>query len=633
MNERSYKVLAVLMVCLVAASSAGVYYAVQDQEDEYVSAQPEMMLGKDFLSPLVDTLSSGIIQIADMITGGVGGDYRIIKVNGTTPAASDSNEVKVFARESVRASAANDFAAWCISSAGLVDNNARTWGLAESYTDRAAEIAAGSLWSKGTAYDSEAVLMYAGVYSLTADSLFNTNVSLGYGVRNIADRLSDWTGAYDTITASLAWNGGSTPDCTDSCSVDFTSIVISGDGQRVFFGGSNTDSPVWVLSSATVTMKSDAGTEIRLEPGKHTDEIPTGWYTLSAGTYGGLFLPSPGGNSASVSGGAVIGADGTYGYAVPKDGGLTVSWEGKQYTTSYLKYRWSSDGKTTETQTVDGSDPLAYLITKYGAQTEAIVNVLAKSAQAGQTMWSISAQAGSSNILLSPSSISPRLTNVGVDANQSYALYVLALSQISDYWKSYGTQLTASQTKISSESLDLYIKGTIYCSDGTVAVSDAVFTPYVYLKNMTVQARVNNTFNQDGTCMVWTSGFIDDLSEFAGSEPEKHKYVIMPEGSYFTAEEVMYGGHAAADLTLHVKEIGKIDTLSDLDPDGTPQPPKVLDADMLCMIIVLELGALIAAIGLYFRQPLIIVAGAIVALLGIVAKDWVADLMLGWFGK
>ena len=632
MNPRSCKLIAAVLVVALAASSVGIA-AIAIDDDGEAAAEPDIV-GKNIFQKAAIWIGDRYYDLHKIWYGLAGETAK--------PPAGSSDSVKSAFRATAADYTATDFSVLASTAAMLIDNNAQTWSLAQSYISRAAEISAGMYWTSGGAYNPETVLSYGGAYALAANSIHNTDYALHYAVVNMADRMDDWPTvdeAYASILESIVWDSGSTPEATSSAILYFTSIVSATQtANRVYFGDDGEgdySAPIWALTNDG-KLVGDDGSEYSLSVGANDVHPAVGWYTISSGVYAGSFLQSVAVNNtaASVRGGAVIAIDGSsFGYAtVNPNETLQVVWDGVSSTSSTLKYRYNFDGTFRETS--GEPDSVANLLVKYAAQTSVINGVLANAAQAGQVMWSICAAAKEANIFLSPSSVSPQLANVSIDANQSYALYVSALSQVSDFYNNYGEQLSAAQTKVSEESLQLYCRGTLYNSDGTPIASNVVFTPYVYVRDMTVYADgvTFSTFNQDGIAVVWTSeGACSSLADFRGTSSASQRTVIMPEGCFFMAEEVMLDHELTDSMTLHVKEVTKVSGVQDIALSGV-SVPKTLDAGALCMIIVLELAALFAVLGLWTKQVFPFAVAAVLAVLGLVAQDWIADLLLGLFG-
>jgi hypothetical protein len=252
--------------------------------------------------------------------------------------------------------------------------------------------------------------------------------------------------------------------------------------------------------------------------------------------------------------------------------------------------------------------------------------LLLEASIAAQTMWTITDTAKQSNILLSPSILMPHLTNVGIDAQQSYAIYVMALSQIAAYNTTYGEVLKDGMTQISAESLDLYCHGSVYDQYGNLVLENAILTPYTYLNDMKVSTG-KTLYNQDGLIMVWDMADTlvgwDMPTDTAAYEP-----MIMPQGAYLVLDEIVYAGEEVSTVTLEVVKVERIAAFDDILFERS-DTPAVLDASTLVMIIVIELGIIIALIGYITRMPGLIAAGAIVALVGFFASDWIARFILG----
>jgi hypothetical protein len=555
--------------------------------------------------------------------------------------AGDDTAVKAAMRLTAMTYTAADTEIWAGSSAVLVDNNAQTLQFVKSYADRAAEIAAGSDWTSGATYDPEAVLADAGILRMIGSSQYNTDYGLYYGISQMADRASDqWAGkeAYGDIRQEIAWSGGSTGLTHGSVMLYFTSIVDASVGHaRVWYGDDGTGAwhePIWAFADGC-TMTADDGTVYNLVKGANTPSMKAGWYTLSTGIYAGSFQPSPDTeHSASVSGGAAIVSGSDCGYAsVGSGGAITVRWGDMSYRTEYIRYHYSDGSQNASTDSL-AQDALANLLSKYHAQTAAYAEIISSASAAGQVMWMLSSAAQSSNILLSPSSNSTRLSGMGIDVNQSYAVAVSALSQTSDWYSTYGSQLTAAETRISSESLKLYCFGDVYDQNGDVLYSNVVFTPYTYNTTINIYGDGKPTaWPMDGIAMVWTApGDVADIGQFNASEPASHAVVVMPKGSSMVCKQIMYGHSLVSSVTLHATEIQKSAELASVFLDDV-EPPKVLSAETLVMIIVLEAAAIIAVIGLWTRQPALIVIALGIAACAILFKSAIAHWMLGRFGS
>ena len=131
--------------------------------------------------------------------------------------------------------------------------------------------------------------------------------------------------------------------------------------------------------------------------------------------------------------------------------------------------------------------------------------------------------------------------------------------------------------------------------------------------------------------MVWATG-VPGLAGFDASTTEMHTAVVMPEGSYFVADEISYRGESVSSVKLTVKEISRTDTLQSIVRDDISSP-KVLSADVLVAVILVELAIILGLIGVtFFRSPVLIVVAIIIAAVGIFFPEIVARLLTELIG-
>ena len=90
----------------------------------------------------------------------------------------------------------------------------------------------------------------------------------------------------------------------------------------------------------------------------------------------------------------------------------------------------------------------------------------------------------------------------------------------------------------------------------------------------------------------------------------------------------MYAGECVPSVDLEVVSIERIAVFDEILFERSDTPP-VLDASVLIMIIVLELGLILGLLGYITRMPAIIAGGVIIALIGFFASDWIAQFLLG----
>lgn len=545
----------------------------------------------------------------------------------SVPAGSD-NTVKAYARNiDAERSAEQQYNLLMVAS-DLVRNDTQTWKLTDAYLNRAAEISAGTLWYKNAVFDADRILEFAGVYNAIGTGSLNTQDVLDRAVSVSADLRDEWnaTNYGQSLEIRLKWDGGSTGNASSALYADFLTLVTATtDGNVVYLSQSDVNPVIWAYTNQGSITSLLGGDAIPLaKGGNDVSDLPSGFYKLSPGTYGGAFLQSVSENAAMTEGAMGIICDDAYGYVVSGKNDIRVFWNGQSTTSSSLDFEITGCDNP---QTSQGS-PYA-LVRSYADYMEQLTVLLHESSAAAQVMWTISAQTHTSNILLSPSSIIPHLANVGVTPEQSYAMYVLALDQIGQYNATYGSVLKDGMTKISAQSLDLYCHGSIYAPDGTAIAENVIFTPYVYLKDWSVYSGQHNNFGQDGLIMIWDTA--DSAAGWEMPTDTDYQSILVQKGAYIVPDEIYYNGEEVNSIHLDVDEIQRITVFDALD-FGRTDAPKVLDAAILIMIIIVELGLIIGMLGYIIRTPALIAIGFIVIVIGVVASEFISVLLLDWTG-
>lgn len=526
----------------------------------------------------------------------------------------------------------------------LVDNDRQTWTLAESYLNRASEIGAASTWYEGATFDADDILDYAGLLELISTGNFNTQYALDSAYDAAGNQMTDWAAddQLSSIQMRIIWNGGNTAYATSGLYLDFCTIVTASSGQNLIYLDTSsldetgmdtaTNHTIYNFGSAgTITSTLAGSSPISLASGANSITelgLTSGWYTLSSGVYGGPFMSSVSSTAATNNGGVVIVCDSTIGYVTTTSTGVSIVYGGATYASTYLRYQTLADSVSTDTSTTtDGGDVVAKMVKTYANYYAELKTRLFSSADAAQVMWNISSSAHSGNILLSPSSIIPQLTNLDIDVNQSYSLYVAALDQISSYYENNEELLKASEATISVESLKLYCYGTLYNADGTVLAANVIFTPYVYVRDMTISTTGYNVFDQSAMVMVWDTA-ASSLSGWENTGTER-TVVLMEKGTYFTASSIMYNNNAVDSVDLEVKKIVTTGAFGDDYIEPVPVPDGK-DTSWILKLAIIELGAIIALLGIFplHRSEFVIIIGVIVIALGFFASDLIYNLVI-----
>ncbi|MBQ7702413.1 MAG: hypothetical protein IJT54_08445 [Candidatus Methanomethylophilaceae archaeon] len=538
----------------------------------------------------------------------------------------------------------------------LVANDKETWSLTESYINRLAEISASTLWNSDASTDLQdpnAILVYAGIYDLIAKGNGNTQSALDWGMYHSMDELialyQNDQQLYRDITASFIWSGHFNDFRSNQhMTLDFETIskVTSSSNSIVYLDldyMSNLDIETGLSTSAGKIYCSGIGAIRSLESNGWTNingslslsvlknqGLSSGWYQLREGyTYAGPFYPSMNGNSAPCSGGAVLVNGSDVGFLTIQDGNLYLSYNGGNDTNvSYLTvaYRFSDNTVYTGGGSSNSYYSCIYendvmlkdLISAYSVYYAELYERISSASSAAHLMWRISGDARSSNIFLSPSSVIPQIRELGYDEDMAYVLYRAALDESAQWYENYGKVLNDGEVTLSEESLKLTFSGKVFDKSGNVtSVSDTSFIPVVYLKDYVLTEGRNE--------------FDDNAGILIGVQTGSIYYMTF--GSYFTVNDngIVYDGRTVGSVTLHVKGVEEIG-IHDLNKPTDPTVPSVKSGDVLCAIIMVEFGAIIALVSLLFRAPIGIAIGAVLAILGIVFSGTIADILLGLLG-
>ncbi len=573
-----------------------------------------------------------VLPVTSQITGVY--EYLTLDKNPSPPPAGNDDAVKAYARDVDALRSAEQMYNIYGISASLVRADTETWKLSAAYLNRAAEIGAGSLWYEGAVFDADAILEFASIYESVGNGNRNTQEILDEAVRVSADLKSAWssTSYGGPLNIEITWDGGSTGACSERLALDFMTLAsASADRNIVYLTKTATgDAPdtartIWAYTTTgSITPIAPGAASMPLSLGANdVGSLPSGFYKLSPGMYGGPFVSAVGENAAPIKGASGIIKDNEYGYITAQgDGEVSVYWKGAVSKSSTLDFKITG---SSQTQTSLNA-PLG-LVSAYAAYMDRLTALLYESASAAQVMWTISAKAHTSNMLLSPSSIIPHLSNMDVSPEQAYALYVLALDQLGQYNAAHGEVLRDGMTKISTQSLDLYCQGSIYAADGTAIAENVIFTPYIYVKDWTLYSGVHNTMTQDGLAMVWDKG--ETAVGWGGpSTTDTYASLVLDKGAYMSIDEIHYKGELVPSLKLDVVSVEQIDVFKGVDWDRQ-DPPKVMDASTLIMIILLEAAAIVLLLGYIAGRYELYIVALVIAIIALVASEWVARIALG----
>ena len=365
--------------------------------------------------------------------------------------------------------------------------------------------------------------------------------------------------------------------------------------------------------------------------------MPSGVYALENGhAYGGRIVPLSTTNGASVYGGLVINDGGSLNYFMPNadDTTLTMySAENAVMSNSIsnislsVEYNGPQGTKTTSSVILGTSDDQHYnLVAQYDDLVQQIATVAYNTHVVGEATWGIFDRAEESSSVVKPSSIVINIPDVKLTATDYQGIYISAMKQMADYLD--GNEEDFDGWTVNKESIGLYCYGTVM-RDGKVWAENVVFTPYITTSDQHLQIGTN-TWNGSGFGMVWAQ--VDNYSEWDGTASlTRYQQLDLEEGDTIIIEKMVKEGKEITEIDLTRAQIQKWNT-GGSDSEGTEDEDiAVLDAQVLMVFIIMELGMILFLLGTITGIRLLSIIGIIVAIVGLLWPQVFTSLLLGDF--
>ncbi len=118
------------------------------------------------------------------------------------------------------------------------------------------------------------------------------------------------------------------------------------------------------------------------------------------------------------------------------------------------------------------------------------------------------------------------------------------------------------------------------------------------------------------------------MSMAPGMTQEAEAAPWFDEGSYLVMDEIHYKGELTPSLKLDVVSVEQIEIFSGVDWDRQ-DPPNVLNATTLIMIILLEAAAIVALVGYIIGRNELYIIALVIAIIALLASEWIARMALG----
>ena len=365
--------------------------------------------------------------------------------------------------------------------------------------------------------------------------------------------------------------------------------------------------------------------------------MPSGVYSLQSGlTYAGNIVPLSTDNAANVYGGMVVRQGDTLSYFIPTADEMTLAlYNGNDnlvannITAVSLEVNYNGpQGNDTASSIILGANGnTGYdVIGMYDELVQQITRVAYNTHIAGEAAWEIFDVAEESNEFIKPSSIVPNIPNVEMTSADLAGTYIAAMRQILDYGLGNMEDFDGWVTNI--ENVGLYVYGDVI-RDGKVWAENVVFTPYSTTLDQHLQIGTN-TWNGDGFGMIWAQ--VEDYSQWTG-QASASQYMItdLEPGDIIQIEGMYKQGEPITEIDLNRAEIQKWNPGSD-EGDGTEDEDiAVLDAQILMLFIIVELGLIIVLLGIVTGMSFLSIVGIIVMIVGVMWPQVFTSLLLGDF--
>lgn len=495
--------------------------------------------------------------------------------------------------------------------------------------------AANYLYTWGAAIDNS----YNNIFDYYADQISPNNYASGISVS-----LDYGSGSYDITEAAGDFY-------TDFCQIakpsgSLTHVYI--DTEDELYDEKNYCNTLYVFGDSGATIRYvgpaangvSTGQTFTLNKGVNDltgRGMPSGVYALENGhAYAGRIVPMSTANGASVYGGMVVNDKGNLNYFMPNADDTTLTmYSAENAVTSNsisnislsVEYNGPQGTKTTSSVILGTSGDQHYnLVAQYDDLVQQIATVAYNTHVVGEATWGIFDKAEESSSVVKPSSIVINIPDVKLTATDYQGIYISAMKQMADYLD--GNEEDFDGWTVNKESIGLYCYGTVM-RDGKVWAENVVFTPYITTSDQHLQIGTN-TWGGSGFGMVWAQ--VENYSEWDGTASlTRYQQLDLEEGDTIIIEKMVKEGKEVTEIDLTRAQIQKWNTGSDPGQAVGDEEIAVLDAQVLMIFIIVELGMILFLLGTVTGIRLLSIIGIIVAIVGLLWPQVFTSLLLGDF--
>ena len=615
--------LHLVITCIIAVALVAPAAVPILNEDEQI-AENNMTLGAGVLAPFAIGFGIGFVlgwALNEYTDSGIAGETEELRAQARAYEADIINTILSRDTGSILRS---------------IDSYADIWEFTHAHWMRQAEIAATDLWDINIDYTDDigsCIMVDSGLMVNLTQFFENIEYGPDSSYALLADRLDMWSSNQATYgPMGLSIKYGSTALTNNSyMDVHICNAVynVQNGANTVYLDNRN----LWVYGSdCSITMMLENGSTATFSLKKGYNDLSTlkstngkafesGYCSLPAGrSYAGSIVPAVSSTAADVSTSAVI-EIGKNNYSLAVYNSNAVNYvtstnyaTGNSYDT--LDVIITQDDSTH--YTVD----MLQLLAGYDAMITVAEASLEKSNIAAAASWNIFTRAGSANMLLSPSSFVPPSANVSAD--ELTIISSMAMYQLAEYTASSGSLLDTADYKLSISSLDTLILGDIYDAGGRLMYEDAVFSPYVWLRDQTITTTAKTTFNQSSLLAVW--GSADTIANIDTSDLSDATLVTISNDYSIIAKEISKQGKSVDSVTLEVFSIDKWHEYEDSKGSGGWDFSEIKDVNKVVAILFYIIAAVCAI--LYFKDndELLLILAIVFAAIG----TFGTGLIVGW---
>lgn len=599
-NKTTNKVVSVLVIAMMLSCAAGMVVADAGNDTEEADAI--------FWTPATAILLGAII--------GVVGTVSAQKLASMLTQQQGQQEVQT------RTSETNAVAQSIAVGMGYYDNALanykQIWAFTDEHWIRQAELAASFKWEADATFSPYTVLSDAGVYLNSAYMIQNASAQVNMHFSSMSERLALWnnTPTYQGKMA-IGWTYGGTENMSKTAfggSLGTTITVTSGDYDKAYLSGGT------LYASVSGTLKSASGTILNVVAGNNNLSSLPGWkadvYEFSPGAYHGTILKVNDPEAVAVHAGLLMVSGDNVKLATYKSGKAIIG--GSQYND--LSIRITPDGGTTQTRSVMAA------LSGMEAVIGTVNTTMDHASDASLAVWNIFTRAGQACTYVTTLTVPSIYHNMTLSVAQRECITVLAMEQLHAYYKDNGGRIKQGDYKLSDGSMQLFCRGDLYDHTGKKLYSNVVYTPFFYQSDVTL-ANGNNTLSQPAIVALWDDQASALSSWSSTSHMDRMTLVSLKTGSKIDVYEQQYNGAMVQSVALKITNVDLIDG-NRIDPTPIPVPPSPPKKDdLLVKVIILIIAALVIIMGIMRYDPIIIIVGLVLVLVGWYATPWIMGLI------